>query len=174
VSDGWIGSFDAGEFGNTAWWFSNDGARREPLGTFVTALVRVGDEPWLFEGFDTLEKAGGGAAYRAVHSDGRWHLVEFGRFEEAVNAVVTETGTSVLVATRSHVLRLDRSGTVTTLYDGDAGGNSIAIGDGGSLFIGSMHGVVRLDPVASGYTAVWLVSPTCLEPSDGGCPCARY
>jgi len=163
VEDGWIVSFDHGEFGGEIWWFAPDGQQRNlfsranvgdilPTATGIYLATRIA------HGFDD-----GGQIERLVRGKGgKWSSEVALHLSSAPGAAIVEEGGTLLVATSKQLLRIDPASWKTTILVDDAPWhmlypNSIAVERSGRVFVGMRHGVARFGPNGGADSGNWLI-----------------
>jgi hypothetical protein len=162
VDDGWIVSFDGGEWGAGLWWFSPDGGRRYKIsskdginGFFRTEaglLALEGSSHGMSRG--RIIRIGRGA-------DGRWTSKVFSPLPEEPFAAVKDADGSLIVATHDRLLRVHPATRKVDVMIRDAfwtglSPNSMIIAQG-AVFIGMQHGVAKVEKKGKAYRAYWLV-----------------
>jgi hypothetical protein len=187
VSDGLIVSFDKGEFGGRAFWFSKDGREHQVLSPYpepasidevhaqnVHALVSLGADVLAFEGLAHLGMDEGMVLRIHRGDDGRWRATTFAMLPGAPEAIAAEPPGRWLVAVPNGIIRLYDTGRVEDVWsERDIGTlyptSGVRLPDG-STFFGMRHFVLRLRPKASSYDVDVLVPPGC---SVTRCACSK-
>jgi hypothetical protein len=166
VPDGWLVSYNGGEFGGVVLWYSADGkTNREVSGDRVNAFVETKDGVFAATG---LSHGGAdfGALVRFTRKDGQWTADKVVELRGCGYAAATQADGKIIVAEGGRVvglnrdgtwelegerlLRVDRDGKVETLV---AGGewvrqfpNSMAVGPDGRVWVGMRRFVGVFDP----------------------------
>ena len=179
VEGGWIVGFNSGEFGGGLWWVAQDGSRYRRLeGSNIVDLIKTPGGVIALTGLDHLSIRGKGEAFlvsRARHRE--WRAKRLAVVGASAYAATTAPDGSVLVVTRTQLVRLGLGGRVTVLHTGrwddffQIGKNSesafypgsVVARANGEIFVGMRAVLVRLVPQAHGYSEEWLAPAKCIE-----------
>ncbi len=166
VSDGWIVSFDRGEFGGSLWWFSPEGEGHERIGERlnVEELLIVDGRPHVVTSLRHLGISEG-AVLRLEQVEGAWTLAEVAVLPLGPHAVVPGTSHELLLVDRVGLLQVDvRSGAMARLYQSTWHGAGIvraaAAGDG-TILLGGRHSIVRVLRTEDDIVETLMVPPAC-------------
>ncbi len=161
VNNGWIVSYDAGEFGGGLWWFSSDGLKKKHLAyEKVTAffktylgLIGIGRKNILLLNQDINQE---------------WFSENFLSFRGSETCpAVAETDSTILIVKNLSLIRVYLSKKYEIIHRNITWGglypNSIVIKSNGEIYIGMRHAVSCLYPSEEGYTEKWLVNKSCSQ-----------
>lgn len=165
--DGWIVSFDAGEFGQSTWWYDSSLKAKRKLLDDAIKYFHIRDEKLL--GFSSFSHM----------FESRGKLFEFSLSEKNVSAKEIfelniaprsfywdKRNNSWLVATYGKLVRVNDKGEMKGLSDssdwGRFGLNTITM-SGETIALGLKHGVVILSNEGSKYRQDWWVYRNCLK-----------
>jgi hypothetical protein len=177
VSDGWIVALNGGEFGAGIWWVSKDGSKRRDLGGgHVVELIKTSAGVLAPIGLDHISAGHGAVLLIDQAKNGRWRSKRLAAIGSSAYAATAVTNRSILVVTRTQLVRVNLDGKVTVLHRGRWDGQfelrkgvvssfspgSIVQGADGRIWIGMNAAIVHLVPDAKGYREEWLVPRTCL------------
>ncbi len=164
VDDGFLVGTDAGEWGGSLLWASQDGKQMTELGTEnVAMLIDLGGVVLSLEGLAHLSLDEGKARWIAKQG-GVWKAVAAATLDGAPQAM-TRVGDATYVLTTKGLTRLDKTRRATVvrpltlfgLYP-DSGVADAA----GTLWFGMRHYVVQLVPTGDTFTPHWFeLSPAC-------------
>jgi hypothetical protein len=167
VDDGWLLGFNAGEWGGSVWWVAPDGGEIRVLDDDVHILdfFELGGRIWAPEvwmkGHSEIN-----VLELVRDSTGAWQIHRGPDLRESAEAAIVD-GESLLIASWAGVDEMSADGQLTTLFEVDwfvghaRTPRSIVRADDGTIYIGMMHAVVRLEPSPDGYLEQWLIPPPC-------------
>jgi len=176
VDDGWIVGLDAGEFGGGLWWVARDGARYDTLSDEnVVELVKTPAGVWAPTGLDHIVDGRGNVLLTGHTGTRPWRVVRSIPVGPSAYAATTSPNGSLMVVTRTGLVRVAPNGRAKTLHVGRWGGffelgpqfesafypGSIAVRPNGEVFIGMRAVIVHLSPQGSRYREDWLIQATC-------------
>lgn len=147
VDDGWIATYNRGEFGAAVYWFSMDGKKRRKLSDHhINEFLIDKDRIFAAEGLSHFVPSGSMIELRK--EDGKWGAYEFVTLPGSAEAITRVSyGDYVIVVDhmQSMLLRVNLKKEVNILVpDGDwAYANSIAISEDGFIYVGARKFVVR-------------------------------
>lgn len=163
VEDGWIVSFDHGEWGGEIWWFAPDGRERYLFSRAnLVAFLPTARGLYLATGIAHGTTNEGQIERLARGKGGRWSSRPTYILGSAPGAAIVEPAGTILVATNEQVVRLDTTSLRPTVLLDDApwGGlypNSVVATPGGRVFVGMRHGVARVEPPGRSPRVTWLL-----------------
>ena len=163
VSDGWIVSFNAGEFGAGVWWFSPDGKKRYKISeAWIGSFIETDSGLLALEGIAHGTESKGRILRLARSTTGRWQSEDHVDLKHAPYVAVKGADGSLVVATTDRLLRVvpaDRR--VEVLLDDafwkELYPNSIVLIPGGTFYLGMRHGVVKIEKKDMAYKVIWLL-----------------
>lgn len=164
VSDGWVVSFDAGEFGSALWWFSPDGQTRHQISR-SNAIAFIHDKKLGLLAIERVTVRGvsqGSLSSIRRGQNGQWQskmIVSFGD-EPLVSSKLVDG--SLIVATSQRLIKITPSSkkVETLLRDAFWSGlypNSLVVAPSASIFMGMRHGVAKFEKKDTHYTVSWLM-----------------
>jgi len=172
VDDGWVVSFNAGEFGAGVWWFSPDGARRDKLsGENVVDLVPTTSGLLAFEGLAHRGLTAGKVARLSRAADGRWRSETVLDLGHVPWAVTKDADGSLVVVTSDRLLRVIPSTMkleviLPHLPWGTAYPNSVAVAPSGTIYVGMRRYVAKVERAGTAYKLRWLVPSETFEDQE--------
>lgn len=179
VADGSIVAHNNGEFGASLFWVSRNGSTRHLLGNpHVNALIVTKQGVFAATGLDHLIDGSGQLLLISRDQRAEWRTTPFADLGAVAYAATLAPDGSILVVTRTQLVKVTPSGEVTVLHTGrwdktfavgDELGtmsvfapSSIALSPGGVVYIGMTGAVVVLTPsAAGGYREQWLAPKSC-------------
>lgn len=166
VENGWLIGFDAGEWGGTLWWFSEDGKTRKKLADEnVVGLVKVSTKHILvLTGLAHLGMDYGKVLYVMQDEGGGWKAETLVDLGAAPRTFAVESPESVLVITTKDLVRVKAAGTAENLFQTRYRflyPNSMTLSKDGTIHVGMRHFVTRLTPIGMGYKEDWFVPKNC-------------
>jgi hypothetical protein len=161
VGDGWIISFNAGEWGGGLWWFSPDGSQSYNIATdfWVNGLFPTDAGLLVMEGISHGQTRG--RIVRLVRrGDRRYHVETFFPLTEEPRTATKDLDGTMIVVTYDRLLRFHPSTKrIDVLVDGGVWSglwpNSVIVSRG-AIFVGMRHGVARVQKRLRGYQTDWL------------------
>ena len=165
VDDGWIVSFNAGEFGAGLWWFSPGGERRYKISDdHVVSLVPTSSGLLVAVGL----AHGVGAPFKgrclrlSRNAKGQWVTEALFDLGGAPLVVVKDVDGSLVVATYNRLLRIfpalkKTDVIVDNVFWGDLYPNSLVIAPSGTIFVGMRHGIAKVEKKGKSYKVFWLL-----------------
>ena len=163
VSDGWIVSHNAGEFGGGIWWFSPDGKERHKIAK-ARAIGFIPTEAGLLaiEGLAHLSSSKGRILRLTQAPEGRWQSEDFIDLKHAPEAYTKSADGSLTIATTNRLLRVvPATKEVEVLLDeafwGGLYPNSMVITPDGATYLGMRHGVARVEKKGAARRVRWLL-----------------
>ena len=119
VDDGWIVSLNAGEFGAGIWWVARDGARYTHLSDEnVVELIKNAAGVWAPTGLDHLIAGRGRILLIARTGTNPWRVVRSIPIGASAYAATSAHDGSLIVVTRTGVIRVASNGKATRLHTG--------------------------------------------------------
>jgi hypothetical protein len=179
VDDGWIVAMNAGEFGANLMWVSRDATRYETLGhPSVVGLIKNGDGVWAPTGLDHIVDGKGAVLLLARTRAGQWRVTRKIAIGSSAYAATTDPDGSLIVVTRTELVKVALNGRVTKLHEGrwdgffEVGPNaesafypgSVIVRSNGDVFIGMRAAIVHLIRQRNGYREEWLAPAKCHSP----------
>ncbi|HTS08179.1 MAG TPA: hypothetical protein VMP68_21590 [Candidatus Eisenbacteria bacterium] len=165
TSNGWLGGFDAGEFGGGLWWFSRDGSKTiELLSENVHAIYQIKKDILILTGLEHLG-SNFGHVFKFDDTSGKATVTSLADLGGSPEASTVDSDDSIIVATPDRVLRVDKDGKSDEMYR--AGEHltyptSAAIDAHGVVYVAMRFFVLRLIPQgASGYKDEWVMPEQC-------------
>lgn len=169
VDDGWVVSYNAGEFGAGLWWFSPDGKRRDRLSAAnVVDLVPTRAGVLAFEGLAHGHLTAGTLSRLARGGDGRWRSETVLDLGALPWAVAEAADGSLVVATSERLLRLQPETLKVDVILPHlpwklAYPNSMVIDPSGTIYVGMRRYVARIKRQKTAYRLRWLVPDQAFE-----------
>jgi hypothetical protein len=163
VADGWIVSFNAGEFGAGLWWFSPDGKDRYKIAEAWIKGFTPTDAGLLALEWLPLETGSKGRLIRLIQvPGGHWRIEELVRLKHAPEIAVKTADGSLMIATTNQLLQIvPTTKQVEVLLDGAFWGglypNSMIVSSSRTIYIGMRHGVAKVEKEGRSYQAHWLL-----------------
>jgi hypothetical protein len=163
VSDGWIVSFNAGEFGGGLWWFSPDGKERHKI---AEARIRgfIPTEAGLLalEGLAHMRSSEGRLLRLTRAPGGRWQSEDFIVLKHCPEVSASAADGSLMVATTNQLLKIvPASKKVEVLLDevfwGGLYPNSMVVTPAGIIYLGMRHGVAKAEKKGGSWRLRWLL-----------------
>jgi hypothetical protein len=179
VANGSIVAHNNGELGASLFWVSRNGSVRRLLGNpHVNALITTKQGVFAATGLDHLLDGSGQLLLISRDPRGEWRTTPFADVGAVAYAATAAPDGSILVVTRTQLVKVAPSGEVTVLHTGrwdqpfamrdDIGTmsafapSSIVLSAGGAIYIGMTGVVVVLTPsAAGGYREQWLAPRSC-------------
>jgi hypothetical protein len=179
VANGSIVAHNNGEFGAALFWVSRNGSTRRLLGNpHVNALLVTKHGVFAATGLDHLIDGSGQLLLISRDPRAEWRTTPFADVGAVAYAATAAPDGSMLVVTRTQLVKVTPSGEVTVLHTGrwdqtfavgDEVGtlsgfapSSIVLSPGGAVYIGMTAAVVLLTPsAAGGYREQWLAPKSC-------------
>lgn len=163
VDDGWIASFNKGEFGGSVWWFAPDGRRRYRIsGENVEGFVPTKAGVLMLEGLCHGSADEGSLRQLARNPDGLWASVPFADLGDPPFVAARLGDDALLVVSNKRLARVDLA-TKRVEFLVDAAfwhslyPTSIVVEPSGRVAIGMRRGVARLDKVGADAKVEWLL-----------------
>ena len=166
VDDGWIVSFNAGEFGAGLWWFSPDGEKRFKISDdHVVSLVPTSSGLLAAVGL----AHGAGAPYKgrvlrlSRDANGPWVTEALFDLGGAPEVMAKDSDGSLLVATYNRLLRIFPASKKidvivdNAFWDGGLYPNSLVMAPSGTIFVGMRHGIAKVEKNGKSYKVFWLI-----------------
>lgn len=160
VADGWIVSFNGGEFGAGLWWFSPDGKDRYKIAeAWIQGFIPTDAGLLALEGLNHGTTSFGRLIRLVQVPGGRWRTEDVVDLKHRPVAAVKMPSGSLLIATTERVLRVSPTEKkVEILHDGDSYyPNSMIVAPSGAVYIGMRHGVAKLEQQGGSYKSRWLL-----------------
>ncbi len=163
VTNGWIASFNKGEFGGSVWWFSTDGKEHyriseENIEAFVPTTLGL----FMLEGL-AHGNADEGSLRRLVQGrDGRWSSELFVDLGDPPFAATKEADGTLMVVTNQRLFKIDLASKradrlVDHAFWQSLYPNSIVIDPMGQVWVGMRHGVAQLSHLGPVPKTKWLL-----------------
>ena len=163
VSDGWIVSHNAGEFGGGIWWFSPDGKERHKIAK-ARAIGFIPTEAGLLaiEGLAHLGSSEGRILRLTQAPEGRWQSEDFIDLKHAPKVYAKAADGSLTIATTDRLLRVVPATKEVEVLLNEAfwGGlypNSMVITPDGETYLGMRHGVAKVEKKGAARRVRWLL-----------------
>lgn len=174
TNDGWLVSYNVGEWGGSVWWFSTDGKKRYQVLKYanVEQFVTTKDGLFAVQGLSHLSSSKG-SIERITKKEGRWVGEQFAKLPAAGHATVALADGTLVVGTgarltvtgsdlefRTAVVRVTKDGKIETLLDfidHPMSPVSIAVASNGTIYLGMEQFVVTFDPAAKPAKVKYLV-----------------
>lgn len=163
VDDGWIASFNKGEFGGSVWWFAPDGRRRYRIsGENVEGFVPTKAGLLMLEGLCHMNAEKGSLRQLVRNPDGLWASVPFANLGDPPFVAARLGDDALLVVSNKRLARVDlATKRVEVLIDEafwqSLYPTSIVVDPSGRVAIGMRRGVARLDKVGAAPKVEWLL-----------------
>jgi hypothetical protein len=147
VDDGWIATYNRGEFGAAVYWFNEDGTVDRKLSDHhIKRFFYDEDRIFAIEGIAHLSRSRG-SIVEIVKKDGEWECETFIDLLNAPAAIAKTSSSDYVIATSDTLLRANLNRQVHVLIQkGDWGSlypTSVAVGNDGYVYIGMKQYVVR-------------------------------
>jgi len=169
---GFLVGYNSGEWGGGLYWYTREGKlRQHVLNENLIRIVPVKDGFLAFTGLAHGFTNEGQASL--LEFDGQsWNVAHSLDLAGAPKAFLDERDGSFLIVTSKRLVRVSDAKRVELLHRSKNGfwaPTSIARDPDGTLYLGARYVVVRLRPLAVGYSETWLAPPgaTRPRPSDG-------
>jgi hypothetical protein len=170
VADGFLVSFNHGEFGGSLWWYDSSGKSQQRIGDahvvgFVEVQLRSAKVVAGFvESSSRLGKDSGSLAVVERATGGVLRIRRLAELGASPFAVSSPSARGTLVVTRTAVLRLSRDGTVrrlanvdfTSLYPG-----SVVETPRGQIVVGMLRYMVEIDQRVNPARVTWYTDAAC-------------
>lgn len=166
VNDGWIVSFNGGEFGAGLWWFSPDGKQRYKISNHHRWFVSLVSTASGLFGVEVFELGGHDPSSSVVHfqqnTKGQWQTELVCKLGDQSYAAAQDTEGSLIVVTSQRLVKviLDSKKTLTLLdkmFWEELYPNSMVITPSGDIFIGMRQGVAKIEKKGQSRQISWLV-----------------
>jgi hypothetical protein len=163
VKDGWIVSFNAGEFGAALWWFSPDGERRYKVSDdYIIGLIQTDSGLLALQGLAHGLETKGSILRIVPGASGRWVCETLLDLGHAPSVAVKDADGSLVVATAERLIRfVPASRKMEVLLDhvfwGDLYPNSMLVMPSGTIFVGMRHGVAKVEKKGKARKVTWLL-----------------
>lgn len=161
---GWLVSFDAGEWGASLWWVSNNLSIRKRIGNdHVVGFLEMGNSTIMVTGFDHLYDYGG-YVYIVEKDDSKGiKQKQIARIESKPEALYLENNQSLLIATKHQLLRVLYNGSVSVVHDFSCViiPTSIASDNEGGFYIGTSNYILHIAQEEHKYAEYWYLPPEC-------------
>jgi hypothetical protein len=162
VEDGWIVGFNTGEFGAALWWFSPDGKARYKISKhWVVNLVPTTAGLLVVEGLAHGFASDGSIVRLSRDATGRWRTDPFCKLDHAPYATAKAADGSLVIVTSKQLIRVNPSSKkidiiADDMFWGTLYPNSIVIAPSGAIYIGTRHGVAKIEKLAKNAKISWL------------------
>lgn len=164
TSSGWLGGFDAGEFGGGLWWFSRDGSKTITLlSDNVHAIYQTKAGILILVGLNHMG-LNYGQVYKFRDVSDKVDATLVAKIDGSPEASTVETDGNVIIATPHSVLRVGTDGKVNEIYKSGeylTYPTSAALDINGIIYVAMRFFVLRLIPQGTGYKAEWLMPGQC-------------
>ena len=162
VEDGWLVSFNAGEWGGHLWWFSPDGSRRYKISSdcWVNGFIPTEIGLLALEGISHGQTQG--RMIRLLRDgEGRWLSKTLISLGEEPHAAAKDSDGTLIAVTHHRLLRIDPSTKKVDILINDFWGSDLypnsLITSGSCIFIGMRHGVAKIERRGKRYRTDWLL-----------------
>ena len=162
VDDGWIVSFNAGEWGGWLWWFSPDGGRRYQIAKNASVNGFFPTDAGLLAVEGISHGRTRGNILRIARGDeGVWRSTTFLPLGEEAITAATDADGSLVVATYSRLIRVRPAAKafdvlLENAFWADLYPTSMVVSEG-TVFVGMRHGVARVRKRGNAYRVDWLL-----------------
>jgi hypothetical protein len=164
ADDGWIVSFNRGEFGATLWWFSPDGTRRDKISSmeWINSFLFTDTGLLALEGISHGFGSNGRIIRLSPGVDGRWHSKTLVPLNEEPHVAVKDVDGSLIVATHNRLVRVHPASKKVEVLLRDVfwSGlypNSMVLTPQGTVYLGMRHGVAKVEQRDRTYRVEWLL-----------------
>jgi hypothetical protein len=164
VSDGWIVSFNGGEFGRGLWWFAPDGKSRYKIAeAWIEGFIPTEVGLLALEDLAIGSRSKGRIIRLSQAPGGKWQSEDFVDLEKRPKVYAKAADGSLMIATTDRLLRVNPASKKVDvlIYDAFWGilyPNSMVITADGSIYVGMRHGVAKIEKTKGGsYRVRWLL-----------------
>ena len=174
---GWLIGSDAGEWGGSFFWFSENGTRQtELLIDNIRGIAKIADEVFILSGMSHMD-TNEGKIYKLVKDEkGNPKTQLLTDLKTQPQTFTTESNQSILITLNDKIMRLKSSGELKELKQTKFNSlypNSMAITSSNVIYVGMRLFIVRFVPNEKGYVEEWLVPQGCQKfvEQDFDCVC---